>query len=488
MQQTSDLYKSILAGEHWVDVKITIGGVEYTSDEIEALSISGDLFGKEVPAVGNVINRTLTVSLLTPQIAIALGAEVKVYACIYNREQRSEWLQKGVYYVDDRKRNLSDSGHDTTTDIVAFDALCKTDEEPTGFTWPSGSQSVLDAIAGCLGVTNDILVDKNYTISKPDDMTMREILGYIAAAYGGNIIINDYGHLDMIPMGKTDSGIDVEPALMTMGAALPGVSRVVLHDMKGKTYSSGNTSGRTMNIDCPWATSEMAADVLQQVSGYSYQPFQMTDTVVDPAFQIGDVIQVGNIVERVYSQSLVYGAAVLASLSAPDVKETDHSYAPNKNRLGGGGLARSVGKVEKRSIQTKAGLDQITDVQYDEEGNPKYAIAEAALYATIIDESTGAVKTARISASVVRDADGNTKSLAGIVADVIKLNGRLDITGQVTIEDGGLRVIGSTLWCSTINAKYPDFSDASEIRINNQSFKPKSITSSGGTVYTVLRV
>lgn len=482
MHNTSATYQAIKAGEHWLEVKLEINGETYGWDQIESAAVSGNVFGREAPAVGNVVNRQLQASLLTPNVAIPIGAEVKLYARIANGSQASEWLPKGVYYVDERKRNLSDSGVDTTTEFTAFDAFCRLDEDCT---FSGRDSNVLASIAAIMGVQVDTTLTGGYTVEPSEDLHAREILGYIGAMYGGNWALTDEGHLALIPLSKSQEAMQINPTLLTIGQPLPGISKVKLHRMDGKEYSAGNDSGRLLNVDCPWATQAMADGILQRVAGYAYTPFRATDLIVEPAFEIGDTVSCDDLTERVYSASLSYGAASLGTLSAPDVAETDRNYYAGKNSVGGG-AGRAIDKVQKVSLKAKAGLDQITDVEYDEDGNPTYAIAESALYAQLLDEDTGAVKTARISATVMWNKDGKMKTMADIVADVITLNGSVDVLGKLSVKGG---YVYSSDGFSTGSGISGNFLESTQglIIMNGNRYRPGTIIDGNGDLVTVLK-
>lgn len=215
---------------------------------------------------------------------------------------------------------------------------------------------------------------------------------------------------------------------------------------EAKQYTSGNDTGRTMEIMCPWASQSVADSLLASISGKRYKPYSAKSAVTDPAIELGDGIEVGGGQSSIQTQDITFSGIMRSDISAPGEEELEHEfqYTVNRDRK----LTRqftaqgaAIREVEEMAVQTEAGLQQIT--QYDPETG--YAIAEEALYATILDNTVDppAIKTSRISSSVVRDADGNLKSLASILADVIQLNGRVDLTGYLIVRNGW--VFGDTV-------------------------------------------
>ena len=61
---------------------------------------------------------------------------------------------------------------------------------------------VVADIASRMGVPVDprTVINPAYTVGYPNDLTMREILGYIAAAHAGNFVITDAGALRLVPL------------------------------------------------------------------------------------------------------------------------------------------------------------------------------------------------------------------------------------------------------------------------------------------------
>ena len=100
--------------------------------------------------------------------------------------------------------------------------------------------------------------------------------------------------------------------------------------------------------------------------------------------------------------------------------------------------------------------------------------------------------TAAIGAYIVQDANGNRKTLAAILADVIKLQGDTEVVGNLTVSDGRLRVSkgiiangNSNIWGDlAVSGKL--FVNNNNLYISGEPYVPTKITSKSGTKYTVL--
>ena len=89
--------------------------------------------------------------------------------------------------------------------------------------WPRTQQAVVNAICARMGVELDsrTVINSTYMVDYPNDYTMREILGYIAAAHGGCWIITPTGKLRLVTLGvlpaETNYLVDEYGNAITMG-------------------------------------------------------------------------------------------------------------------------------------------------------------------------------------------------------------------------------------------------------------------------------
>lgn len=204
MQSTSALYKQILANPyHTAEIRLDINGVSFLSNQIVSLSTSQSMFNQDKAAVGGAVAGEINCTIYPTSAVIPKMATLVPYVRITDGTNTSEWLQKGVYFIDTRTID-PETGLIT---IHGFDAMLKADQyyltTSNQNTFPKAMSNVLAEICTRMGVTQDIrnsLTD--YTMVKPDrDKTMRDVLGYIASANGGNWVMSDAGKLRLIKLG-----------------------------------------------------------------------------------------------------------------------------------------------------------------------------------------------------------------------------------------------------------------------------------------------
>ena len=126
-----------------------------------------------------------------------------------------------------------------------------------------------------------------------------------------------------------------------------GVSLLVSDEVE---YTAGKTTGRVLEVSCPWGTQEVADRILARIRGYQYQPFAAAGVDLNPAAQLGDGVTIENTYGGLYSIETQYGAVSSSDIAAPGEEELDHefSYEPKSQRE----VRRRFKNVESRlSIQ-----------------------------------------------------------------------------------------------------------------------------------------
>jgi hypothetical protein len=103
-------------------------------------------------------------------------------------------------------------------------------------------------------------------------------------------------------------------------------SKVIIHVSDETTIVEGNDSGRTIEIDNPYGTQEMARNMLASLSGYQYQPYYANGALLDPAAEIGDGANMRDTYGGIYTRSRTFGRLMKADISAPHDEEINHEY------------------------------------------------------------------------------------------------------------------------------------------------------------------
>ena len=239
MHVTSDLYKTILQTPgHEKEHRAFIAGVEqkilkkaetkYSNLNMPPL-VKGSLFVGSKPSVGGCVSRQIDI-MIKPKGTIPRMAEIKLETRLVLKDfvtgeitSTSEWLPKGTFYIDTRQTDKVSGA----LIIHGYDAMLKAEQmlltETTEDDWPKPMDEVVEEIAKRMGVTVDsrTVISHTMMVGYPLEYTMREVLGYIAAAHCGNWIITDAGELRLITLNcippETSYLVDEDGYAITFG-------------------------------------------------------------------------------------------------------------------------------------------------------------------------------------------------------------------------------------------------------------------------------
>lgn len=197
MQTTSTLWRELYeAYGTTYEYKFEINGVTYGEDVLISHSVESSLY--EDFGIGNASTAELKLSLLASDIP--RGATVKRFIRLVNGDRVSEWLQKGVFFINRRGEE------DGLWTIEAFDAMRKAEriwvpdpEQPS----PMKPDAAVREFARLMGVEVDdrtwAAINMSYGVEFPtNDYTIRQELQFIAAASGGNFIMSDESKLLLV--------------------------------------------------------------------------------------------------------------------------------------------------------------------------------------------------------------------------------------------------------------------------------------------------
>lgn len=130
-------------------------------------------------------------------------------------------------------------------------------------------------------------------------------------------------------------------------------SKVIIHIDDETVVESGDDNGRTLEIDDPFGSQELADQMLARLRGYQYQPLYASSALLDPAAEIGDGVSVKGIYSGIYQRTRTFNQLMPADIAAPHDEEINHEYkfvtAQERN------FNRQIGNV-KASLLIQAGL------------------------------------------------------------------------------------------------------------------------------------
>lgn len=508
MQVTSDLYKELLASGARKEIRVEVGGQIYDENSICGLSTTSSLFVNDFLSAGGAVSRQIDLVLRNYGSITKMAKIIPSYRLVLG-DKVSEWIQKGVFYIDTRDPDKT-SG---TLTIHGFDDMLKGSvvwNPAQDLVFPMTFRAAAQVIAGLMGVELDNPEDISDTYQIVDypanNYTQRNILQFIAAAHASNFIMTDLGKLRMvgindlpvetsslvnergsailiggvrIAVGSTEknnltgegSKVFVGGMVASTGAppAFDPITRIVVKVDENNAYFSGDETGRTLEVTCPYGTQEIADNILSKVGGYVYRPFTAEDALVDQAIELGDGITVDGVYTILAKQEIIFDSLMAGLVAAPGQEEIESEYpyqtkeqqidlriakaysliskTAEEIRLE---VAQEVGDLDKRYTELKVTLDGVTIT--DEDGTTWIdgsGIKANTVTAIQIDATNLKVSAANITGSLII---GQLPDDVAVEDDIPQYTSDLYNDSDFVDETGVVEIIDGTVTADYVNA------------------------------------
>jgi len=331
MQATSQTYTTLLGqvGRQF-EHKVNIAGTDYFDSSLLSVITESKVF-QNSPTIGGVFSGTCEFSFISNGAVVPRMAKIKPYFRLSNGNTNSEWVQNGEYYIDTRSVSHNDDGIEVFT-AFCYDALmlANADYSNSSLTWPATDTAVIAEICTKLDITQDSrnasLLNRGYQVPMPVNLTMRDVLSYIAVIYAGNWIMNDTGQLRFVPIngGSDTLNVGKSVANLNISDTRLAYTNVVLTVDDNTAYNSGFGDKNVMEAFCPYATQAVADYVYSILSVWQYKPFSASCVWSNPAVELGDQISVVGTTGAIYSRRITYSSGMTMDLEAPNNDDIDH--------------------------------------------------------------------------------------------------------------------------------------------------------------------
>lgn len=189
---------------------------------------------------------------------------------------------------------------------------------------PNWNRSVEDDICRQLGLQNGNdytevrllrdkngrrLIDKNGKVlyskyfyfkvsSAPKDVTMRQMLSYLASAQGQFGYVDRYGKYVRKWYGSSVKTLDNNtidlPTLSERQNAIVGIICKVSDDVTLSLGVTDTTQGRVLEFENPYMTESLLQSLWRRIGGFSWYTTELYHRLGDPRFDIGDVVTYTN--------------------------------------------------------------------------------------------------------------------------------------------------------------------------------------------------
>lgn len=153
------------------------------------------------------------------------------------------------------------------------------------------------------------LIDKNGKVlyskyfyfkvsSVPKDVTMRQMLSYLASAQGQFGYVDRYGKYVRKWYGKPVKTLDNNtidlPTLSERQNVIVGIICKVSEDVTLSLGVTDTTQGRVLEFENPYMTESLLQSLWRRIGGFSWYTTELYHRLGDPRFDIGDVVTYTN--------------------------------------------------------------------------------------------------------------------------------------------------------------------------------------------------
>ena len=389
MQDTTARYKSFYSrlksgGSVWYEVRAYISDTStttelYEMDRIVSLETSHELFSGGSPGIGGTVAGMIDIEVRNPGTIIK-KAKIIPYIRMADGANYTEWIMCGIYYVDTREiervsGNVTLHGYDHMIFMERYLYRCLPSTPPhvlgedvsdyfvidVGSEWDIDyydweSLDIMERIANYIDVELDDTGVADFVVHELEserypqvddgvwyglssrqlqNLSMREMAGYIAAASGGNwtIVCDSEGNptLKLIPLstsGVTDvNALGQSVATLTTASAYTQWNGVRFSYPGMDDVTVGTQGSGTLTAQCPFAASKLttfATTILNAINGQIYYPYEATGALLDPAAELGDLVTIDGITSVIASINMSYGTLCTATVSAPSDANAIH--------------------------------------------------------------------------------------------------------------------------------------------------------------------
>lgn len=425
MYSISPLFETYLREfQHEWDIKADVGGKEYGKNTIVDFDIEGSLISSDEFEIGTVIVSKLKLRLRTFDEAPANARVVPYLALnLSNLAWRdadfawedaeiaweggnTDWLPLGEFFIDSREEING------VWVFTCFDKLIFANAPYiSSLTYPATMQQVWDEICTRLGFTYDssVVIDPAYIVPVgPAGYTYREVMGHIAGANCASVYVGRDGLIKFKKFAANytpDFDMSASDYIRVRQTnPVKTYTRVVIfYDREYDLfYEAGiGDENHTLYLEVPFATQQMANDILTAINGFSYVPIEM-DSRGFPHLEPGDAIQFDQI------ESVAWEDADFSWESADmpwDGVQTYQTHILHRSLSFKGGLKMSIEAPSKSEQQSEFQVEGTLTQQVNR--LTRTSVKKEKLYygVTITDDEGLTVERSDNLAKVILNAD-----------------------------------------------------------------------------------
>ena len=433
MQNTTANYKlEINKPSREFECKITIGNNIYNNDELVNLTLEHTQ-PQEGFSIGDTISQSLDLTLLnrgdiiysTSQIKVEIG--LKIGSTI-------EYILMGIFNIDDIEKT------DYTTKFTAYDNMIKFE---TPYFSSLGDKPTLKQVVNELSkITGIEFIGSlpNYTVSKLEGFTCREVLSYVASICGGNAVITRDGKFTIKSLSEIKKSIDGNNYFDYKREEVKyKIGKISCQIDENNILYKGSTGTDSMELgfENPWVTETILNDLYNRLNGLSYLGYSMKwqgDLSLDP-YDIVTVTDIKNVIRKIpiLSQKISYTGGLTSEIGAKGETKNKNSFSSSGSTVNKVNRAIIEQAIIKEALIEKANIKDVEAVS---------------IRTQILEAKTAKIEEAIIDVAHISDLNTINANIQNLIANDVKINNALinkaDIT-ELNAVVGNINIINSEL-------------------------------------------
>lgn len=417
MQNTTANYKlEINKPSREFECKITIGNNIYNNDELVNLTLEHTQF-QEGFSIGNTISQSLDLTLLnrgdiiysTSQIKVEIG--LKIGSTI-------EYILMGIFNIDDIEKT------DYTTKFTAYDNMIKFE---TPYFSSLGDKPTLKQVVNELSkITGIEFIGSlpNYTVSKLEGFTCREVLSYVASICGGNAVITRDGKFTIKSLSEIKKSIDGNNYFDYKREEVKyKIGKISCQIDENNILYKGSTGTDSMELgfENPWVTETILNDLYNKLNGLSYLGYSMKwqgDLSLDP-YDIVTVTDIKNVIRKIpiLSQKISYTGGLTSEIGAKGETKNKNSFSSSGSTVNKVNRAIIEQAIIKEALIEKANIKDVEAVS---------------IRTQILEAKTAKIEEAIIDVAHISDLNTINANIQNLIANDVKINNALINKADIT--------------------------------------------------------
>ena len=417
MQNTTANYKlEINKPSREFECKITIGNNIYNNDELVNLTLEHTQ-PQEGFSIGDTISQSLDLTLLnrgdiiysTSQIKVEIG--LKIGSTI-------EYILMGIFNIDDIEKT------DYTTKFTAYDNMIKFE---TPYFSSLGDKPTLKQVVNELSkITGIEFIGSlpNYTVSKLEGFTCREVLSYVASICGGNAVITRDGKFTIKSLSEIKKSIDGNNYFDYKREEVKyKIGKISCQIDENNILYKGSTGTDSMELgfENPWVTETILNDLYNKLNGLSYLGYSMKwqgDLSLDP-YDIVTVTDIKNVIRKIpiLSQKISYTGGLTSEIGAKGETKNKNSFSSSGSTVNKVNRAIIEQAIIKEALIEKANIKDVEAVS---------------IRTQILEAKTAKIEEAIIDVAHISDLNTINANIQNLIANDVKINNALINKADIT--------------------------------------------------------